>query len=70
MSSVTPSGGPTMGGTYVTVFGAGFAVFSDPLRTPKCKFGVTVDSLHTHPHTPAHTTPHTPAHTTHTHSHG
>ena len=42
IQNVVPSGGPTQGGTYVTVFGTGFAVFSDPIRTPKCKFGTVV----------------------------
>ena len=39
VSAVRPSGGPTAGFTPVTVQGSGFGAFSDPLRTPKCKFG-------------------------------
>ena len=42
--AVRPSGGPTAGGTPVTVQGSGFAAFSDPLRTPKCKFGTIVSA--------------------------
>jgi hypothetical protein len=40
--NLEPSGGPITGGTGVTVIGSGFTVFSDPLRTPKCKFGSLV----------------------------
>ena len=39
VTGLAPSGGPIIGGTGVTVIGSGFTVFSDPLRTPKCKFG-------------------------------
>ena len=42
LSQIIPCGGPIDGGTYVTVVGSGFAVFSDPIRTPKCKFGIAV----------------------------
>lgn len=41
---VRPSGGPTGGSTAVTVQGSGFSAFSDPIRTPKCKFGSLVSS--------------------------
>lgn len=39
VTGLAPSGGPITGGTGVTVIGSGFSVFSDPIRTPKCKFG-------------------------------
>ena len=42
IKQVLPSGGPTGGDTPVTVQGLGFSAFSDPLRTPKCKFGSLV----------------------------
>eukprot|EP00960_Hanusia_phi_P055290 762930-Hanusia_phi.AAC.8 len=40
--NVEPTGGPLNGGTRVTVTGSGFGAFSDPIRTPKCKFGRSV----------------------------
>ena len=42
IQAVRPSGGPTWGSTPVTVQGTGFSAFSDPIRTPKCKFGSLV----------------------------
>ena len=42
--TVSPSGGPAASHTPVTVFGKGFAAFSDPIRTPKCKFGPLVSA--------------------------
>jgi len=42
VGNIKPSGGPLDGGTAVTVIGEGFSVFSDPIRTPRCKFGTMV----------------------------
>ena len=42
LSKIYPLGGPTVGGTSVTVTGSGFKTFYDPLTKPKCKFGASI----------------------------
>ena len=39
IASITPRGGPTTGGTQVTVRMAGISTFVDAYPKPKCKFG-------------------------------